>query len=64
MPSTTAREMEMLARMAYEAYREVHVLGQQKGLEARAMPKPWNDLGALEQEAWRAAVRARERALK
>lgn len=64
MPTATAREVETLARLAFEAHREVHVLGVAVGVEQHAERKPWADLPALEQEAWRAAARAIIRALK
>lgn len=64
MPSVTAREIETLARLAFESWRETHVLGVSVGAEPPAECKPWPDMKAIEQEAWRAAIRAVLRALK
>lgn len=64
MPTATAREIETLARLAFEAHLAVHVLGVEVGVEQPAERKPWADTPALEQEAWRAAARAMIRALK
>lgn len=63
MPTSTAREVETLARLAFEAHREVHVLGVAVGAEPAAERKPWADLAVIDQESWRAAARAIQRAL-
>jgi hypothetical protein len=54
----TAAEVEALAKLAYVAYCEVAGWRAPTG---EPIP-PWEQLPALKQEGWRAAVRALERA--
>lgn len=52
MSAKTAAEIDALAKLAYEAQREV-----------TKQQDPWERLPALSQEGWRAVARALERAL-
>jgi hypothetical protein len=58
MPNATAREVELLSKLAFEAHREALIMGLKR------VEIGWEGLGTVEREAWREAVRAVLRALK
>lgn len=58
MPEATAREIDLLSKLAFEAHREALIMGLQR------VNFGWDSLSTVEREAWREAVRAVLRALK